>query len=65
MTSVGVTNYLFYFFVIFFLTDWYPDSEQAAKVVLQYNLSVTYVYRGEYEKAGELLRTVLPIITII
>lgn len=36
--------------------DWYPATTQSAKVVLQYNLSVVYAYRGEYEKAGELLR---------
>jgi hypothetical protein len=37
---------------------WYPSNTQTAKVVLQYNLSVVYALRGEYEKAGELLRQV-------
>ena len=42
------------------LPDWYPNTTQTAKVVLQYNLSAVYALRGEFEKAGELLRQVLP-----
>lgn len=38
--------------------DWFPTSTQTAKVVLQYNLSTVYALRGEYEKAGELVRQV-------
>nr|CAH0105268.1 unnamed protein product [Daphnia galeata] len=37
-------------------SDWFPLSTQTAKVVLQYNLSTVYAMRGEYEKAGELVR---------
>ena len=39
--------------------DWFPLSTQTAKVVLQYNLSTVYAMRGEYDKAGELVRQVL------
>ncbi|XP_046649723.1 CCR4-NOT transcription complex subunit 10-like [Daphnia pulicaria] len=37
-------------------SDWFPLSTQTAKVVLQYNLSTVYAMRGEYDKAGELVR---------
>lgn len=40
------------------VTDWFPLSTQTAKVLLQYNLSTVYALRGEYEKAGELVRQV-------
>ena len=39
--------------------DWFPATTQVAKVVLQYNLSAAYALRGEYEKAGELVRQVV------
>ena len=49
----------FLLYVIFGSKDWFPLSTQTAKVVLQYNLSTVYAMRGEYEKAGELVRQVL------
>lgn len=40
------------------IAAWYPSTTQTAKVILQYNMSVVFALRGEYEKAGELLRQV-------
>jgi CCR4-NOT transcription complex subunit 10 len=48
-------NYVLYLFIFL---DWFPVTTQSAKVVLQYNLSTVYALRGEFEKAGELVRQV-------
>jgi len=46
------------FFFVELFPDWFPVTTQSAKVVLQYNLSTVYALRGEFEKAGELVRQV-------
>jgi CCR4-NOT transcription complex subunit 10 len=35
---------------------WFPNNASTAKVVVQYNLTVAYAFRGELEKAGEALK---------
>ncbi|CAG0915772.1 unnamed protein product [Notodromas monacha] len=35
---------------------WFPNNASTAKVLVQYNLTVAYAFRGELEKAGEALK---------
>ena len=38
--------------------SWYPSNTATGRVVLQFNLSVAYSLRGEFDKAADLLRQV-------
>lgn len=35
---------------------WYPNSASVARTIMQYNLTVAFALRGEYEKANEALQ---------